>query len=384
MNKEKIKLTVTAAVPGDVCNLKCSYCYVSQMQEHKFTKAKFNYSVEHMLKALSKERLGGIASIVYCGIGETLIPREIIDMVKGNLKEGHYVEIVTNLTLNNRIDELINEIPKDDIKRLMIKGSLHYLELKRQNKLNDYFNNMKKLVEAGASTFPFLVVCEEYMPYLDEIRQACLENLGELPQVTAYMEFDTAQDIHKTDMYNPEFVSMIKEKFDSNVYNVYNEMLDIDTKEHFCYAGEWSIHVELSDGSAKKCHGCPIEQNIFENLKKPIKFEPIGNNCCMKDCSIQYNFRTWGLVPFYNDLTTYGETICRGNLFSTELKEAFNHKFYDIRPMYSEEERKKINKTVSDRFNKLCRPNIKLKNKIRLALYNHLKEKLLQKGLIKE
>lgn len=385
MDKDKIRLTVTAAVPGDVCNLRCKYCYVSQLNDHKFTKAEFNYSVDHMLKALNKERLGGIASIVYCGTGETLVPREIIDMVKGSLKEGHFVEIVTNLTLNNRIDELINEIPPEDMKRLMVKGSLHYLELKRLNKLDDYFDNMKKLVDAGASCFPFLVVCEEYIPYLDEIIQLCIDNIGEPPQITAYMEFDTAQNIHKkADMYDAELVSMLKEKFHSNVYEVYNEMLDINTQEHFCYAGEWSLHVELKDGSTKKCHGCPIEQNIFEDLTKPIHFEPIGNNCCMKDCSIQYNFRTWGLVPYYKDLPTYAQTICRDKLFNETIKQGFNHKFYDIRQLHTEEEKKKINKAVSKKFAKLCSQKLSWKNKIRLSAYNYLRKKLLKKGLIQE
>ena len=76
------------------------------------------------------------------------------------------VTLVTNLTLNNKIDQLL-DFPQEYLKRLIVKGSLHWLELKRTNKVDDYFNNMKKVLSKGASSYPFLVLSEDYMKYVE-------------------------------------------------------------------------------------------------------------------------------------------------------------------------------------------------------------------------
>ena len=55
-----------------------------------------------MRKALSKERLGGICLINFCGGGETLLPPEIVKYIRVLLEEGHYIMIVTNATVSKR------------------------------------------------------------------------------------------------------------------------------------------------------------------------------------------------------------------------------------------------------------------------------------------
>ena len=48
-----------------LCNLRCSYCYVTECLKYSMDgHAEFNYSVEHMIKAFEPARLGGIAYIV--------------------------------------------------------------------------------------------------------------------------------------------------------------------------------------------------------------------------------------------------------------------------------------------------------------------------------
>lgn len=181
-NCNGIKRAITVYVPGNVCNLRCSYCYVSEcLRDGHEEVGCFNYSVGHMVEAFRPERIGGKAYITVIGAGETLIPKEVVPFVKGLLHLGHIVEVVTNNTLNDRIDELL-DTPKEDIGRLIVKGSLHWKELKRLNKVDDYFNNIRRVIAAGASSFPFLVICDEYMDELDEIAEVCQRELGALPQ----------------------------------------------------------------------------------------------------------------------------------------------------------------------------------------------------------
>ena len=71
-------------------------------------------------------------------------------------------------------------------------------------------------------------------------------------------------------------------------------------------------------------------------------------------------------------------------MFNETIKQGFNHKFYNIRQLHTEEEKKKINKAVSKKFAKLCSQKLSWKNKIRLSAYNYLRKKLLKKGLIQE
>ena len=60
-----------------------------------------------MLAAFDPGRLGGLADIIVIGRGETLIPKEVIPFVHGLLDMGHYVEVVTNLSLTQKIEELL-------------------------------------------------------------------------------------------------------------------------------------------------------------------------------------------------------------------------------------------------------------------------------------
>ena len=174
--KSPIEHAITVYVPGSQCNFRCSYCYVSNALDPMHNApAQFQYPIDHMISAFNPKRIG-IAAITVIGAGETLIPKEIVPFVHGLLRFGHYVTVVTNLTLTNRIDELL-QIEPECLSRLCVKGSLHWLEMKRTNTVDVYFDNMNKVIEHGASSFPFLVLCKEYMPYLEEIRENCMEKI---------------------------------------------------------------------------------------------------------------------------------------------------------------------------------------------------------------
>lgn len=242
---DTIKKTITAYVPGNACNLRCSYCYVTECFRKKHINyAYFNYPVEHMIKSFSPERIGGghgkeeLAHIVVIGGGETLIPSEVIPFVKGLLAQGHIVELVTNATLNDRIEELLDLSPKD-LERLIVKCSLHWNELKRLNKLEDYFSNIKKILSAGASAYPFLTIGPEYMDSLEEIHDVCLHEIGALPHCTPCITTDTKEAALSGGKYstNPActqaFIEKIESLFHSKVFEWSVKFLDIDVKKFF-------------------------------------------------------------------------------------------------------------------------------------------------------
>ena len=66
------------------------------------------------------------------------------------LKQGHYLEIVTNGTLTNRFDE-IALFPKELLHRLEFKFSFHYLELKERGWLDRFFDNVNKMRDCGCA-----------------------------------------------------------------------------------------------------------------------------------------------------------------------------------------------------------------------------------------
>ena len=69
-----IKRFIDCYIPVTQCNLKCHYCYISQLDAFQKKPADFRYSPEHIGKALSMERMQGPCVFNLCGGGETLIP----------------------------------------------------------------------------------------------------------------------------------------------------------------------------------------------------------------------------------------------------------------------------------------------------------------------
>ncbi len=184
MNKDKYVRFIEVGVSGMACNFKCNYCYVSQLETPSNDVAKFEYSPEHIGKALRKERVGGLAYINICGHGETLISKDLPRIIYEILKQGHYVNIYTNGTLTSRFDEILAIVPKNDLIRLSFAFSFHYLELKRLDKLDTFFSNFNKMKSNGCSVVANMVLDDCYLPYAEEIKEISIKNLGAFPQIS--------------------------------------------------------------------------------------------------------------------------------------------------------------------------------------------------------
>lgn len=178
-----MKRFIDIHVPITSCNLKCHYCYVAQMNKNNTEKVEFRYSPEHVRKALSVERLGGVCLFNVCGLGETLIPVQLLDYIRELLEEGHYLMIVTNGLLTDRFLE-IEKFDESIRKRLFFKFSFHYLELQRLNKFDIFFDNVKRMKKAGCSFTIEITPSDELEEFIPKVKEIMDKEMGALCHVT--------------------------------------------------------------------------------------------------------------------------------------------------------------------------------------------------------
>lgn len=342
-NKIKLKKFIDVYIPTETCNLRCHYCYIAQNRKFNNKIAKLKYSPKEIRKALSIKRLGGICMFNFCAGGETLIAEEIIDVVHELLEEGHYVMIVTNGTLTKRFEK-ISQFPRELMKRLFFKFSFHYLELLRLNILDNFFNNIEMMKNAGASYTVEITPSDELVEHIDDIKKICNEKLGTLCHITVG-RVNSGKIAVLTNMPLDEY-NKIWSTFDSDLFKFKSEIFSKKRKE-FCYAGEWSLYLNLVTGDYQQCY-CGIKLgNIYKNIDKPLKTLPIGNHCTEPHCYNGHAFLTFGCIPEL-DTPTYDKMRNRINdngeeWLSKEVKEIMQCKLKDSNKIYSNKEKRIIN-----------------------------------------
>ncbi len=293
---EKIKKFFECLLPVTACNLKCEYCYIIQRDNRSLQVPKLDYSPEVIGEALTKERLGGVCYFSICGAGETFVPDYLIDIVYQILNNGHYVNITTNGTLTNKMKRL-ESLPREFLKRLHISFSFHYLELKRFNLMDDFFENVSFVKSLGCSYLVQINLYDNYLPHLEEIKALCLEKTGALPQVAATRkEEDITKKIELLTEKSVEEYTNIGLSFDSPLFDYTMRNFNVKRKE-FCYAGAWSFVLNLKTGVLKRCYSSSIHQNIFKNTKKPIMNLPVGKKCNSLYCLNSSHFMSLGVIP---------------------------------------------------------------------------------------
>lgn len=260
-----------------VCNLNCSYCYVNFQNSNLKHNMQFSHTIPFIIKALSRKRLGGRAYFNMCGEGETLLKPNYIKLVYGLLKEGHFVGVITNGTVTQKLEELI-AFPEEMKKRLLVQFSCHYLELKRQNMLDVYFKNVNLVRNGGVSVSLTMPGSDEYIPYKSEIKKCFLDKAGVLPVISAIRSearpgegFPLGSKLSWKEYYS------VWEEFSSRSLEMRNNTLGKFTEQ--CYSGINSGWINLQTGELRSC--CPGQRvdNIYNDIKQKINFweEP---HCC--------------------------------------------------------------------------------------------------------
>ena len=302
--------------------------------------AELKFSPEHIAKALRKERVGGVSWISICGAGETLAQKEIVDIVYYILKEGHYVNITTNGTLTNQIKQILGKC-NDYLVRLHFSFSFHYTELVRLNLIDVFFSNLTLVKESGASFLYQINLCDEYVPYIEEIKALSLERVGSLPQVALTRNESSRPFSIWTSMTDQEYYDL-GHSFDSELFEFTYKNFNVKRTE-FCYAGDWSFVLNLQTGWLTQCYANCEGQNIFDDLNSPIKLTAVGKRCNNLYCVNSSHFMSLGVIPEIQT-PSYAALRCRENSdwYSKEMYEFLNSKLFETNKQYGFIKRWKI------------------------------------------
>ena len=327
------KRFIECYIPCSICNLQCEYCYVIQQNRRKDLIENLKYPVDRMVKGLTKNRLGGTCYFSICAVGETLLPDYIIPLVRGILANGHFVNITNNGTATKRIEQLC-ELDSSLLKHLHFSFSFHYLELKKRNLIDVFFNNIQRVKKAGCSFILKLNLCDSYIAELDNIKKICLEKLGQLPVVSI-----TRKQLPngKMDLFTNDKGAYIKagNSFNSKMFSFTNRFFNERRKE-FCYAGDWAFLLNFETGVMSKCYSNPEGAiDIFKDINRPIRFEAIGRHCKSGFCVNADHFISQGIIPSvkcdgYADIRTDGDR----SWYSADFCSFVNQKLYDYNKQY--------------------------------------------------
>lgn len=333
---DKLKKLIFLNIPLSICNLRCHYCYIAQRKEcYQGVQPKMEYTPIQVAHALSKDRIGGAAFINICAKGETMLLKDLDKYVEALLKEGHYIELVTNLTVTSMVDKILSISPLL-LKHLEFKCSFHYLELKKKGWLDLFANNVSKIKKSGASYTIEMVPNDEVIPYIDEIKEFSLENFKALPHLTIARN-DGKKDIGYLTKLSIDEYDKVWGQFNSGFWE-YKKSIFMKKQKDFCYAGLWSMHIDMSTGVYKQClRSIPIG-NVFMNPEKKLPELPVCS-CHLAHCYNGHALLTMGLIPNSTDVG-FGDIrnrVCNdgSEWLQPELKSFFNQKLKDSNEMFS-------------------------------------------------
>ena len=343
MEKKNIKKILLFAIPMTICNLRCHYCYLSQREEFVTgVQPEMHYTPEQIGYALRPERIGGYAYCNFCADGETMLVKDIDKYIYALVSQGHYAEIVSNMTISSMLDKFLAWGP-EILKRVEFKCSFHYLELKKRGLLELFADNVNRAWRGGASVNIELVPSDELIPILDEVKAFSMEHFGALPHLTIARDDRTEGIDYLTELPMEEY-DRVWSQLNSDFWRFKKTIFGVPQK-HFCYAGQWSCYINITNGYTTQCYCGKSLGNVFENPDEAFPEMPIGK-CEIAHCYNGHMFMTWGLIPGVTK-TGYGDIRDRERTDGThwlqpELKEFFNTKLCNANKPLSVRQRAKI------------------------------------------
>lgn len=203
--------------------------------------------------------------------------------------------------------------------------------------LDQYFDNVNLMKKSEASIVVEITPNDETEEYISEIKEICMEKLGALPQVTIARNDNDRRISHLSKHSFEDFVK-IWSAFDSPMLD-FKSTIFYKKRKEYCYAGDWSIYVNLVTGEYSQCY-CGIRLgNVYENINQPLKLIAMGKKCSLPHCYNGHAFITLGDIPEL-DAITYAELRNRisgdgTEWLSKEMKEFIGTKLSESNSKYS-------------------------------------------------
>lgn len=292
-----MKMYIGCHYPATICNLRCPYCYVGNgVGFHK--SPLLEHSPKFIRWCLSQKRVGGRGLLGLCGAGETLLGDKIVDVCLELLREGHFLHIVTNGTVGDKMLELTNKAG-EMAERLFFKCSLHYSELKRRNMLDVYSKSINTVSNLGASYTIEMTTDDAYVDLIDEIKTYVISEFGAVPHITI------ARDDSKPDI--PILTNLPMDEF-YDIWSSFNsELFEVKWKyyaKHIknCDAGVHSLYINLINGDIMRCLKQPVVGNLYDTSVDVLNYERVGDNCSLPYC---YNNHAYLTLGNCKDIKTY-------------------------------------------------------------------------------
>lgn len=287
---EKIVKMIDGMVHTSGCTLRCEYCYLAQnnYKNEVDIRRSIYYPLETIRKACSKERLGGTCCFQIIGDGETLLPEDVIDLVCLLLEEGHYVKVITNGTLTERVRKLIERVKKENWEdHLLMSLSLHFLELEKRNLLGKFAESVKCVKENGVSCRIAMTCSDEFVEAEQRIHQYCKEKLGceHIDSNRARKDDGAGNAVGVLSKYDKEtYCKKVEKSFPSLNLISERDWEELDNHQ-FCYAGSWYFKLDFTTGMYGQClRSAGPSYNFFEKLDEKLILEPVGTGCKASYC----------------------------------------------------------------------------------------------------
>lgn len=339
-----IKRFITCHVPVSACNFQCHYCYISQLKLNDKKIIPFCMPAKELAKKLSPERLGGYCYFNLCGNGETTLHPELCDFVSELTAQGHFVDIITNGTITQKFEELIDRLTPEQQNHFFVKFSFHYLELMRTNKMQSFIDNVNRIRKSEISYSIEITPNDELVPYIEDIKELSIREFGALPHFTVARN-EATKDIILLTKYTREEYKNIWSQFNSDLFDFKFSIFN-QKRTEFCYAGDWSLEIDLASGIYKQCYCGEVLGNLKNNA--PIHFKAIGK-CLEPHCFNGHAFLAFGDIP---ELKTPTYCMERDRVMDNgehwlkeECQEFFSSKLKDNNSEYSTGEK---GKSLSD------------------------------------
>ena len=150
-----------------------------------------------------------------------------------------------------------------------------------------------------------------------------------------------------------KIIQLIEDGFNSNIFKLCCDYLDVDSKTVFCRAGEYIYCGTFDNRNIRRCYACLFESCVFGGIKRKVDTEPISNKSRINTFVIQYQFITQGFLDGHLiDKIQLSEFASNEYIvkFSEMVKNMLNFNCSKHTKQYSLKEKQRVNRKVKDEY----------------------------------